>query len=225
MEHGLLPLYVNKILYDASDSWCLPVSPTQPCFVSPFWLLKKERTRMVSDSPSYSCELKLLEKKRRRRSHLHSPIFFLSDAKSNHHLDNSPSVSALPYSSSTTFCEGGWGPLSQSLPTGFSRGPLWVFLARCLIFLHQKLRTEPKALCLYVCAPCVFLVPAEVKEILRSSGIVVMWVFWKSGEVSSCWDIPSGPQSSTFYTIIMPFGLLQTITLLLERLLQECVWL
>lgn len=99
------------------------------------------------------------------------------------------------------------------------------FFSRCLIFLHQQLRTEPKALCLYVCAPYVFLVPAEVKEILKLSGIVVMWVFWKSGEVSSCWDIPSGPQSSTFYTIIMPFWLLQTITLLLERLLQEYVWL
>lgn len=116
MEHGLLPLYVNKILYDASDSWCRPVSPTQPCFVSPFWLLKKERTRMVSYSPSYSYELKLLGKKKRRRSHLCNPIFFLSDVKSNHHLDNSPSVSAPAYSSPIASWEGGWEQLLQPLP-------------------------------------------------------------------------------------------------------------
>lgn len=60
--------------------------------------------------------IKTTGKKKRRRSHLCNPIFFLSDVKSNHHLDNSPSVSAPAYSSPIASWEGGWEQLLQPLP-------------------------------------------------------------------------------------------------------------
>lgn len=83
MEHSLLCLYVNKTLYNASDSWCLPVSPAQPGFVSPFLLLKKERTRMAKWLTQLFTWIKTTV--RNKRSYLCGPIFCLSDANTRHH--------------------------------------------------------------------------------------------------------------------------------------------